>query len=128
MKKKAAAAKKSKAKKPSARSKVKAKPKIQAQSKKSLLNKKKPKDIKDSVPHSSFIHKESEDKAHSPGHRKLNVKDSFVENGGHVKSYQQEAAVNNMSNSNRMRRHTSAQRRVITGAAIGKTGRITPVK
>lgn len=63
------------------------------------------------------------DVAHSPGHRKLNKMNIFSEPKG-PKVHLQEAAVNNMSNSDIIRKHNSRHRRIISGAAIGKTGRI----
>ena len=62
------------------------------------------------------------DVAHSPGHRKLKT-DTSVEPKG-PKVHLQKAAVNNMSNSDIIRKHNSRHRRIINGAAIGKTGRI----
>lgn len=63
------------------------------------------------------------DVAHSPGHRKLNKTGTSTEPKG-SKVHLQEAAVNNLSNSDIIRKHNSRHRRIISGAAIGKTGRI----
>jgi len=61
--------------------------------------------------------------AHSPGHRKLNIIDNFPEHSG-AKVHIQESAVNNLANVDKMKRVNSKNRRIITGAALGKTGRI----
>lgn len=63
------------------------------------------------------------DLAHSPGHKKINRLDSFTDPSG-VKVHIQESAINNMANSDKIRRINSKHRRIITGDAIGKTGRI----
>lgn len=63
------------------------------------------------------------DIAHSPGHRRLNKLDKFTEPKG-PKVQLQEAAINNLSNSDIIKKHNSRHRRIINGAAIGKTGRI----
>lgn len=66
------------------------------------------------------------DPAHSPGHRKLKRKDQFTDSSG-VKTHLQKSAIENMSNSQKIRR-TNVNRRIITGAAVGKTGRINYTK
>lgn len=61
--------------------------------------------------------------SHRFGHRKLNIIENFPEHSG-SKVHLQESAVNNMANSDRIKRTNSSNRKVITGATIGKTGRI----
>lgn len=60
------------------------------------------------------------DPAHRPGHRKLNRLDNFTKRSG-SKVHIQESAV---ANGDKVRRIHSANRRIVTGATIGKTGRI----
>jgi hypothetical protein len=62
------------------------------------------------------------DSAHSPGHKKLNLKEQTSENSGGKVHFQNEAALNQMSDSDRIHRNESAQRRTITGASLGKKG------
>ena len=60
------------------------------------------------------------DLAHSPGHRKMNLRKT---KGGTSKvSAQDESAVNHMARDDRIFRNQIQQRRVIPGAAIGKHG------
>jgi hypothetical protein len=63
---------------------------------------------------------QNEDPAHSPGHRKLKFKASPK---GKKNKPQNESAENNMARNSRIQQKESNQRRVITGAAIGKYGR-----
>lgn len=57
------------------------------------------------------------DPAHSPGHRKMNLKDS---------SYpQKQAPQTRMTKADKIQRTSATNRRIITGAALGKTGQIT---
>ena len=63
---------------------------------------------------------QNEDPAHSPGHRKLKIKTSAKSK---KTKPQNESAENNMARNNRIQQTESNQRRVITGAALGKTGR-----
>lgn len=63
---------------------------------------------------------EIHDPAHSPAHRKLNISDNYPEHSG-AKVHIQESALNNLAN---VKRSHSKNRRIITGAAVGKTGRI----
>ncbi len=63
------------------------------------------------------------DPAHSPGHKKMQKIDKFTEHSrGNV--HMQEAAANTVSKSEIIRKQNSRHRRIITGAAVGKTGRI----
>lgn len=63
------------------------------------------------------------DPAHSPGHKKMQKTDKFTEHSrGNV--HMQEAAANTVSKSEIIRKQNSRHRRIITGAAMGKTGRI----
>lgn len=67
----------------------------------------------------------STDKAHSPGHRKLGDKNKKpMKENGWKKNQLQESAINTAANSDIIRKHNSRHRRIISGAAIGKTGRI----
>lgn len=75
------------------------------------------------IPKKVVLKPEVADPAHSYGHRKLNIIENFPENSG-PKVLLQESAVNTLSNSDKMRRNNSKNRRIITGATIGKTGRI----
>ncbi len=65
------------------------------------------------------------DPAHSPGHRKMNLKDKFAQTSGVKNQPQNMSAVNNMSRADLIQRQSGTNRRIITGAAMGKTGRIT---
>lgn len=65
----------------------------------------------------------SADIAHRPGHRRLNKSDEFAKHNG-PKVHLQESAVNALANSDIIKKHNSRHRRIISGAAIGKTGRI----
>lgn len=67
----------------------------------------------------------SSDIAHSPGHKRMNKIDKFSIPKDGAKVLLQESAVNNLSNSDIIRKHNSRHRRIISGAAVGKTGRIT---
>lgn len=56
------------------------------------------------------------DPAHSPGHRKMNLKEnSRAEKRG---------PKNRMTRADRVQRTSATNRRIITGAALGKTGQI----
>lgn len=63
---------------------------------------------------------ENPDPAHALGHRRLSVKASPK---GKKTRVQDESAENNMARNDRIKRNESNQRRIITGAAVGKTGR-----
>lgn len=63
---------------------------------------------------------ETEDPAHAPGHRKMNLKNK---EGGKKNRAQDESSLNNMTRSARIAQNESNQRKVITGAAVGKAGR-----
>jgi hypothetical protein len=65
------------------------------------------------------------DLAHSPGHRKINLQNEFSHKSGIKTEPQNASAQNNMARDNRIKRTNSSHRRIITGAALGKTGRIT---
>ncbi len=68
---------------------------------------------------------EKKDVAHSPGHRKMNIQKEFSHKSGMKTEPQNESAMNYMARNDSIKRTTSSQRRVITGAALGKTGRVT---
>lgn len=70
------------------------------------------------------IKSKTSDLAHSPGHKKLNKTDQFTDPRGQ-KDHLQQSAINNLSNADIIRKHNSRHRRIISGAAVGKTGRIT---
>lgn len=57
------------------------------------------------------------DPAHSPGHRKMNLKD-----GAHA---QKRGPQTRMTKADKIQRTSATNRRIITGAALGKTGQIT---
>lgn len=63
------------------------------------------------------------DKAHQPGHRKMKI--AGIEEPTSQKTRIQESALIALNKSDLVRRNTSKNRRIITGAALGKTGRIT---
>ncbi len=63
------------------------------------------------------------DKAHQPGHRKMKI--AGIEEATSQKTKIQESALIALNKSDLVRRNTSKNRRIITGAALGKTGRIT---
>ena len=65
------------------------------------------------------------DPVHSPGHRKMNLKSKFDEARGVKLSSQNVSTIKNIAASNRVQRIFTRNRRVITGATLGKTGRIT---
>ncbi len=71
---------------------------------------------------SAYIHSDS-DPAHAPGHKKMNLRNQF-EKTGQKNTSQNAQALNNMSASSKIKRTSSTNRRIITGAAIGKTGQI----
>lgn len=71
----------------------------------------------------SIIYKPLSNPAQAPGHRKLNILQNFPEHNGE-KVHLQESAVNAMANADTMKRKNSKNRKIITGAAVGKTGRI----
>ncbi len=60
------------------------------------------------------------DPAHAPGHRNLKIKTG---KGGKKNRAQDESSLNNMTGNARIAKTESNQRRLITGAALGKTGR-----
>lgn len=62
------------------------------------------------------------DKAHQPGHQKMKI--SGIGENNAEKTRVQESAVNALTKADIVRRN-SKNRRIITGAALGKTGRIT---
>ncbi len=62
------------------------------------------------------------DKAHQPGHRKMKI--AGIEEATSQKTRIQESALIALNKSDLVRRNTSKNRRIITGAALGKTGRI----
>lgn len=74
---------------------------------------------------SAFFSTTEKDPAHRPGHRKMNLKDQLAKQSGDTNQPQNQSAMNNMSRANRIQRQSAANRRIITGAALGKTGRIT---
>lgn len=64
----------------------------------------------------------TEDPSKAPGHRHLDIKSQSGANpadGNHS-----ETARKNLTRADKVNRNSSAQRRIITGAAVGKTGRI----
>ena len=73
---------------------------------------------------SSYIHPKAEDPAHMPGHRKMNLKEQFQKGGSKTRP-QNDSARNHMTRENNFKRTSAANRRIITGAAVGKTGRIS---
>ena len=66
-------------------------------------------------PESEFMNVKSEDHAHSPGHRKMNMKETAKPTMAHA-----------FPKATKSKRPTATlrSRRIITGAAVGKTGRI----
>lgn len=64
----------------------------------------------------------SDDPAKAPGHRNLDIKGTSSANP--ADSARSESARQNLTRADKVNRNTSAQRRIITGAAVGKTGRI----
>ena len=62
------------------------------------------------------------DPAHSLGHKKLGKNNKISESQRH--KIHLPVATDKVSNSEIIRKHNSRHRRIITGAAIGKTGRI----
>lgn len=79
------------------------------------------------APKSEFISPQKQSPAHSPGHRKVNILDNFTEKHG-SKVHLQDSAVNQMTRADQIRRTSRTNRRVISGAAVGKTGRIVTEK
>lgn len=67
------------------------------------------------------------DPAHRPGHRTINVEANFSGKKG-AKVHLQDSAVNRMSRSDKIKRTSRTNRRIISGAAVGKTGRIVTEK
>lgn len=63
------------------------------------------------------------DPAHAPGHKKMNLRSQF-DKTGHKSTPQNGRALNNMSAANKIKRTSATNRRIITGAAVGKTGQI----
>lgn len=63
------------------------------------------------------------DPAHSYGHRKMNLNENLPKHSG-AKVQLQDSAINTLANSDKIRRTNSKNRRIITGATVGKTGRI----
>ena len=63
------------------------------------------------------------DKAHQPGHRKMKIEglDEALTNRNAIR----DSTEVDLSKTDFNKRKTSKNRRIITGAAIGKTGRIT---
>jgi len=58
----------------------------------------------------------SSDPAHSPGHRKMNLKEnSLIEKKGPNTT---------MTRADKIKRTSATNRRIITGAALGKTGQV----
>ncbi len=74
-------------------------------------------------PHSIYVHPEK-DPAHKPGHRKMNLKDKLEKHTGPKNQPQDESALNNMARNDIIYQTSGTNRRIISGAAIGKTGRI----
>lgn len=65
------------------------------------------------------------DPAHSPGHRTMNLKKQFKkEHTGPKTQPQNESARNHMTRAAGFKRTAATNRRIITGAAVGKTGQI----
>ena len=77
------------------------------------------------LPAESLYINTSFDPAHSPGHRKMNLKDQLKkENASAQKTHpQNDSALNNMSPSVVIKRN-SVHRKIITGATLGKTGQM----
>ncbi|AGH94577.1 hypothetical protein [Pseudobdellovibrio exovorus] len=118
---------KSKAKpKSAAKTKIKSAKKIKSTAKKSGSPKRGQKKIPLIAP-SEFLPQTPPDPSKKPGHRTLNLKDNFQERSG-AKTHTQESANQYMSRAEQIRRTSRTNRRVITGAAIGKTGRIVTEK
>lgn len=63
------------------------------------------------------------DPAHAAGHKKMNIRDQFKK-AGYKNKAQDEHSLNHMAASDKIKRTSSTNRRIITGAAIGKTGQI----
>lgn len=131
--------KKAKAKKVTAKKKITAKSK-KTTTKKSVASKAKPKKASPQkstrtkptkkiplIAPSEFLPQTPPNPSKKPGHRTLNLKDNFQERSG-PKTHTQESANQYMSRAEQIRRTSRTNRRVITGAAIGKTGRITTEK
>ncbi len=79
---------------------------------------------KDSAPKKAPGSKTASDPAHMPGHRKMNIKEKFETPTGSKNQAQNASALNNMSRADRVKRTSSTNRRIITGAAVGKTGQV----
>lgn len=73
--------------------------------------------------HSLFM-SAPQDPAHSPGHRKMNIKDNFASTTG-SKTQTQGSAAKHLARADKIKQTSATNRRIITGAAIGKTGQIT---
>lgn len=95
---------------------------VKAKAKKSTTKRKKA-----AAPKSEFISPAQQSPAHRPGHRKLNVSDNFTDKQG-AKVHIQDSALNQMTRADQIRRTSKTNRRIITGAAVGKTGRIVTEK
>lgn len=63
------------------------------------------------------------DKAHQPGHRKMKI--AGINEATAEKTRLQPPAMDTVTRADIIRRRNSKHRRIITGAALGKTGRIT---
>lgn len=109
-------------KKTRGKSTVKAKSKTNS-AKKTATRKRK----KSAAPKSEFISPQQQSPAHSPGHRKVNILDNFTDKHG-TKVHLQDSAVNQMTRADQIRRTSKTNRRIISGAAVGKTGRIVTEK
>lgn len=75
----------------------------------------KPKSSSESSAESLYM-KTSSDPAHSPGHRKMNLKENAQ---AEIKG-----AKTQMTRADKIKRTSAMNRRIITGAALGKTGQI----
>jgi hypothetical protein len=64
----------------------------------------------------SLYMKTTKDPAHSPGHRKMNLKENS--------QAEKRGPKNRMTRADRVKRTSATNRRIITGAALGKTGQI----
>ncbi len=76
--------------------------------------------------HSNPIRDElqGKDPSKSPGHRNINVMENSMANENTAMADQSTQAREQLSRADKITRAKTAQRRVITGAAVGKTGRI----
>lgn len=88
---------------------------------KAILTKKK--DKSGELADSQFMNADS-DPAHMPGHRKMKLKDKFAKHTGSKNHAQDESSLNNMTRSAQIKRTSGTNRRIITGAAVGKTGQV----